>query len=119
MPSIAVPFENSVTRVLRNCVEAESLKNAGSVNISSARYSNDLRWRIVYQGIAINLPLVKIAQNVAVSAVDGIPFEESEPLDPLSPRLDLRNELHVAGVTLENPSMYLGVLYIRYAHSAP
>ena len=29
-------------------------------------YSNDLRWRIVYQRIAMNLPLVKIAQNLNV-----------------------------------------------------
>ena len=37
-------------------------------------YSNDLRWRIVYQRIAMNLPLVKIAQNlnVAVSTVHRI-----------------------------------------------
>ena len=53
-------------------------------------YSNDLRWRIVYQRIAMNLPLVKIAQNlnVAVSTVHRIYllFEESGTVDPLSPR---------------------------------
>ena len=48
------------------------MKSARSVNVSSARYSNGLRWRIVYQGIAMNLPLVKIAQNVAVSTVHRI-----------------------------------------------
>ena len=86
-------------------------------------YSNDLRWRIVYQGIAMNLrmPLVKIAQNVAVSTVHPyIPIEESGTLDPLSPRkwldcrrLDLRSELHVVGVILENPSMYQGELCLE------
>ena len=42
--------------------------------IRKTAYSNDLRWRIVYQRIAMNLPLVKIAQtlNVAVSTVHRI-----------------------------------------------
>ena len=71
--SIAVPFENSVTRVLRKfaCVrgvEAESLNSTDSFMSAGpgrkTAYSNDLRWRIVYQGIAMNLPLVKIAQNL-------------------------------------------------------
>ena len=86
-------------------------------------YSNDLRWRIVHQRIAMNLPLVKIAQNlnVAVSTVHHTYrlFEESGTVDPLSPRkrldcrrLDLRSELHV-GVILENPSMYLGELCLE------
>ena len=90
-------------------------------------YSNDLRWRIVYQRIAMNLPLVKIAQNlnVAVSTVHRIYrlFEESGTVDPLSPqkrldcrRLDLRSELYVVGVILENPSMYLGELCIEIMH---
>ena len=82
-------------------------------------YSNDLRWRIVYQGIAMNLPLVKIAQNVEVCTVHRIYrlFERSGTVDPRSPRkrldcrrLDLRSELHVVGVILDNPSMYLGEL---------
>ena len=84
-------------------------------------YSNDLRWRIVYQRIAVNLPLVKIAQNlnVAVSTVHHIYrlFEESGTVDPLSPRkrlecrrLDLRSELYVVGV------MYLGELCVEIMH---
>ena len=63
----------------------------------------------------MNLPFVKIAQNlnVAVSTVYCIYrlFEESGTVNPLSPRkrldcrrLDLRSELHVVGVILENPS---------------
>ena len=90
-------------------------------------YSNDLRWRIVYQRIAVNLPLVKIAQNlnVGVSTVYRIYrlFEESGTVDPLSPqkrldcrRLDLRSELYVVGVILESPSMYLGELCIEIMH---
>ena len=57
----------------------------------------------------MNLPLVKIAQNlnVTVSTVHRIYrlFEESGIVDPLSPRkrldcrrLDLRSELYVVGV---------------------
>ena len=84
-------------------------------------YSNDLRWRIVHQRIALNLPLVKIAQNlnVAISTVHHTYrlFEESGTADPLSPqksldcrRLDIRSELQFVGVILENPSMYLGII---------
>ena len=72
----------------------------------------------------MNLPLVIIAQNlnVAVSTVHRIYrlFEESGTVDPLSPRkrldckrLDLRSELHVVEVILENPSMYLGELCLE------
>ena len=111
-------------------IEAEGLNSTDSVMSAEpgrkTAYSNDLRWRIVYQGIAMNLPLVKIAQNVAVSALHRIYrlFEESGTLDPLSPRkrldcrrLDLRSELHVVGVILENPSMYIprGVMFRGYA----
>ena len=76
----------------------------------------------------MNLPLVKIAQNlnVAVSTVHRIYrlFEESGTVDPLSPRKrldcrrlsDLRSELYVVGVILENPSMYLGELCVEIMH---
>ena len=62
------------------------------------------------------------AKHVAVSTVHHIYrlFEESGTVDPLSPqkrlncrRLDLRSELHVVGVILENPSMYLGELCLE------
>ena len=80
--SIAVPFKNSVTRVLRKFayarVAAGSLNSTESVMSAEpgrkTAYSNDLRWRIVYQRIAMNLPFVKIAQNlnIAVSTVHRI-----------------------------------------------
>ena len=50
-------------------------------------------------------------------------FEESGTVDPLSPRkrldcrrLDLRSELYVVGVILENPSMYLWELCVEIMH---
>ena len=50
-------------------------------------------------------------------------FEKSGTVDPLSPRkrldcrrLDLRSELYVVGVILENPSMYLGELCVEIMH---
>ena len=109
-------------------VAAGSLNSTESVMSAEpgrkTAYSNDLSWRIVYQRIAMNLPFVKIAQNlnIAVSTVHRIYrlFEESGTVDPLSPRkrldyrrLDLRSELHVVGVILENPSMYLGELCLE------
>ena len=84
-------------------------------------YSSDLRWCIVYQRLAMNLPFEKIAHNlnVAVSTAHRTYrlFEESGSVDPLSlgTRLDCRSldphsELYVIGVIMENPSLYLGEL---------
>ena len=109
-----VPFENSIMRVLHKFaytrVESESLNSTDSVMSAEpgrkTAYSNDLCWRIVYQRIPMNLPLYWL-------------FEESGTVDPLSlrkrldcRRLDLCRELHVVGVILENPSMYLGELCV-------
>ena len=61
--------------------------------------------------------------NVAVSTVHRIYrlFEEGGTVDPLSPRkgldcgrLDLRSELYVVGIILDNPSMYRGVMCRDY-----
>ena len=44
-----------------------------------------MRWRIVYHGITINLPLVNIAQNLNVQYCRYRLFEESGTVDPRSP----------------------------------
>ncbi len=82
-------------------------------------YSPDLRWRIIYQRIAMEFSYDKIAHNlnVAISTVHRTyrHFEatgevDSQPCDP--PRYDLRvldptSELYIIGLVLENPSIYL------------
>lgn len=82
-------------------------------------YSPDLRWRMVFQRIAMELPYEKIAQNlnVAVSTVHRTykHFEVTGEVDPQpcdEPRYDLRaldpaRELYIIGLVLENPSIYL------------
>ena len=50
-------------------------------------YSSDLRWRIVYQRIAMNLPFYKIAHNlnIAASTANRIYqlFEQTGGVDPV------------------------------------
>ncbi len=105
-------------RALRTC----SLWNAMAVSAEPGRkkaYSSDLRWRMVYQRIAMELPLEDIARklNVAVSTVHRTYelFETTGKVEPQpceKPRYDLRaldpsSELYIIGLVLENPSMYL------------
>ena len=81
-------------------------------------YSPDLRWRIVYQRIGMNLPYYKIAQNLNIAAstvhrtyqlfegtgkVDSVPHTDR----PGMRALDMPTELHVLGFVTENPSIYL------------
>ena len=81
-------------------------------------YSADLRWRIVYQRIAMNLPFYKIARNlnIAASIAHRIyqVFEQTGGVDsnerlerPEKRALDDQAELHVIGFVIENPSVYL------------
>ena len=82
-------------------------------------YSNDLRWRIVYQRIAMNLSFQKVADNLNVSTSTAhrifSRFMQTSQVDPAtcSSREDLRkldeqSELHVIGLVLEAPALYLG-----------
>ena len=81
-------------------------------------YSSDLRWRIVYQCIAMHLPFEKIARNVNVATSTAHCifklFEESGCVDPhhRPDRDDLKSfdehtELYIVGLILARPSMYL------------
>ena len=81
-------------------------------------YFADLRWRIVYQRIAMNLPFYKIARNlnIAASTANRIYqlFEQTGGVDPVQTlerheirAVDMHTELHVIGFVIENPSVYL------------
>ena len=81
-------------------------------------YSADLRWRIVDQRIAMNLPFYKIASNLNITASTANRiyqlFEQTGVEDPVqrlerheTRALDIHTELHVIGFVMENPSVYL------------
>ena len=81
-------------------------------------YSGDLRWRIVYQRIGMNLTYSKIASNLNVSTATAqrvyMQFERIGHVDPSKANrrdtrtLDEHQELHVIGLMLQEPSLYLG-----------
>ena len=82
-------------------------------------YGNDLRWRIVYQRIAMNFSFQKVADNLNVSTSTAhrifSRFMQTSQVDPAtcSSREDLRkldeqSGLHVIGLVLEAPALYLG-----------
>lgn len=85
-------------------------------------YDNDLRWRVVYQRMGMNLSLKKIARNlnISISTVHRVcaRFELTGSVEAAKRqkrrndvrRLDERNELFVIGLVVDNPTWYLGEL---------
>ena len=82
-------------------------------------YGPELRWRVVYQRIGMNLGFESIAKNlnIAVSTAHRTYrlFERTGNVDPAPIRvraefrqLDEHAELYIIGLVLENPKMYLG-----------
>ena len=84
-----------------------------------APYGNDLRWRIVYQRVGMNLSLERIARNLNISTSTAFRinarFEQTGSVEPTSHRkrrydvrhLNHHNELFVVGLILDNPTLYL------------
>ncbi len=82
-------------------------------------YSVDIRWRIVYQRIGMNLKLQAIARNLNVSTATCYRicslFKRTGDVQPLPVqkrrtdmrKLDPRNELFVVGLVMSNPCLYL------------
>lgn len=89
-------------------------------------YSPDLRNRMIWQRIAMELPFRTIAQNLSVSVgtVHNVfkLFEQTGSVDPSKPdRANTRvlsqyDELLVIGLLLENPSLYLGEICREVEH---
>ena len=81
-------------------------------------YDCDLRWRIVYQRIAMNLTYKKIATNLNISiATSQRIYSRFQQLGDVKPsvadrrslcKLDEHSELYAVGVVLDSPSLYLG-----------
>ena len=81
-------------------------------------YSADLRWRVVWQRIAMELSFRRIALNLNISCSTAqTTLKLFEQTGEVSPRgqpsrketrcLSDADELHIVGLVLENPSMYL------------
>ena len=89
-------------------------------------YSPDLRNRMIWQRIAMELPFRTIAQNLSVSVgtVHNVfkLFEQTGSVDPSKPdrantrMLSQYDELLVIGLLLENPSLYLGEICHEVEH---
>ena len=84
-----------------------------------APYSNDIRWRVVWQRVGMELPFNEIAKhlNIATSTAHSIyhRFQNTGDVSATQPpkreslrKLNSRDELLVIGLVLENPSLYLG-----------
>ena len=83
-----------------------------------AAYSNDLRWRIVWQRIGMELTYRRIAKNLSLSlgTVHNVyrHFKETGEVAPAKADyqdrgvLNSHQQLIVIGLLLENPGLYLG-----------
>ena len=84
-------------------------------------YSEDIRWRVVWQKIALDYSYRNIAQNLNISTGTAYNvyrlFERTGNVDPKTPpvredihKLDTDDEFFVISMVLENPSLQLGEL---------
>lgn len=82
-------------------------------------YSNDLRWRIVWQRIALDLGYQEIAKNLNISTSTAYNifklFEATGDVDPKKPnqrehKLDSHHELYIIGFVLHSPTVQLSEL---------
>ena len=89
-------------------------------------YSDDLRWRIVWQRIVHDKPYIDIAQslNISVGRVHNIwqKFEATGDVSKKMPAerermLDEHHEMLILGLLAVHPDMYLSELCL-YIHSA-
>ena len=112
-------------RILDRCARALTLSAGDSkFEIMSAEparkraYSSDLRWRVVYQRIGMNLSYTKIAKNLNIARSTAQRtykwFEITGNVDPVLRKsrpylraLDEHTELMVIGLILQSPSLYL------------
>ena len=86
-------------------------------------YGTNLRWRIVFQRFGMGLRYAKIVQNLNVSTSTAYRicalFEAMGEVRPVSQhahrpylrRLDQRGQLHVVGLIIKTPSLYLAEIY--------
>jgi len=83
-----------------------------------APYSRDIRWRVVWQRIGMELPFKKIAMNLNIAAstaylhykrfeTTGEVRSTPQPQKESTRKLTTRDELFIIGLFLANPTVYL------------
>ena len=87
-------------------------------------YSPDLRWRIIWQRMGMDLSFRKIAERLSISPGTAFNvfkrFEQTRSVEAKKPRcrpecckLDGHHQLYIIGLVLDNPSMYLGEICLE------
>ena len=83
------------------------------------RYDKDLRWRVVYQRIGMNLSLKEISANLSISIstvcrvcalfqrTGGVEVSNRQKRRYDLRRLDEQSELFVVGLVIDSPTLYL------------
>ncbi len=117
---ISVPFKSRVTRTTWNyptCVRAINVLVATKfekLNMTSAEpgrkapYSRDIRWRVIWQRIRLDLPFKKIAENLYIAAsIACSHYKRFEVTGDVSSTKPSRRELYVIGLFFSSPSLYL------------
>ncbi len=111
--------ESLGTRLMRERFEFEIPMATSAEPARKRAYSSDLRWRIVYQRIALNRSFERIAKNLNIARATAHRtfkiFERTgevnaSPCGSPDRALDTVGELHLIGFILDNPSLYLSEL---------
>ena len=87
----------------------------------TAPYANDLRWRVVWQHTALELPFRNIAKNLNISIGTAYNifkhFQNTGEVDPKPAtsrgclrKLDNHHRLYVIGLIMASPDLYLSEL---------
>lgn len=109
---------------VQTCTETLKTTMTSAEPARRAPYSDDIRWRIVWQRLAMDLPYWKIARNLSIGVGTAYnvfkTFEHSGEVSNSSKRerTDLRaltasEEMFVIGLVLESPCLYLRELCQR------
>ena len=87
----------------------------------TAPYANDLRWRVVWQRIALELPFRTVARNLNLSVGTAYNifkrFQDTGEVDPRPAtrreslcKLDSHHKLYVIGLIIASPDLHLSEL---------
>ena len=86
----------------------------------TAPYANDLRWRVVWQHIALELPFRNIAKNLSISVGTAYIFKRFRDTGEVDPKpatkreslrkLDNHHRLYVIGLIMASPDLHLSEL---------
>ena len=106
-------FDLNLSRELQQVMSAEPGR--------TAPYANDLRWRVVWQHVALELPFRNIANNLSISVGTAYNifkrFEDTGEVDPKPAtkreslrKLDSHHRLYVISLIMSSPDLHLSEL---------